>query len=84
MLLALLPGPLRKVFGIGGTGGLAPMSGDIAPFARDGLVDGDLNVRSVIDPELSLLCRPAREGGAPATLPLATDDIDPLLTIRFV
>ena len=49
--------------------------------------EGDLKVRSVIEPWLSLRCRPSRpwiELPRPTMLPLPMDDCDPRLTMRLV
>ena len=59
--------------------------GDVVPFAcRAG--DGDLNVRSVIEPPLFVLCKPPRPPLAPppATLPLPVELADPRLIMRLV
>lgn len=73
-------------FGRAGTGGTSG-GGDLAPETlSEG--DGDLNVRSVIDPALFCLDSPPLptppRAPLPMTLPLPTDDCDPRRAIRFV
>lgn len=56
-----------------------------APFARDGLGEVPLNVRSVIELELFDRCSPGLPFCAPcAPLPLVTDDTEPLRNILLV
>lgn len=72
-------------FGTAGTGG-ALLAEEVKLFDLPG--DGDLNVRSVIDPPLSRRCRAPRPGTPPLPFvtiePLPVEDTDPRLTIRFV
>lgn len=76
---------LGMFFGSAGTGG-ASGAGDTASFERPG--DGDLKVRSVMDPPLFCRCSPPLPAPPreppPITLPLPTDDTDPRRTMRFV
>lgn len=71
--------------GIDGTGGASCAAGT-APFVDARAGEGDLNVRSVIDPELSCLTRPRPMPPLPPPmmLPLPIEDCDPRLTMRFV
>jgi len=75
--------PPRISLGIEGTGG-ASEAAEIEPL-RPG--EGDLNVRSVIDPLLLLRCNPPLPTPPLVLLPitlLLTELCDPLLTMRFV
>lgn len=83
VLLARLGGPLRSVFGSGGTGGCVTC-GDLAPL-RDGLCEDVRNVRSVIELELFDRCRPGLPSAVfPAPLPVVTDETEPRRIILFV
>jgi hypothetical protein len=76
----------RMLAGSAGTGGASRAAG-IAPLARPP-GDGDLKVRSLMEPLLLFLCRlplpiPPRIP-LPMTLPPFTEDCDPLRTMRLV
>jgi hypothetical protein len=67
--------------GTGGTFGGGEL-GDVVPLPGPG--DGLLNVRSVIEPLLFVLCSPPRPVLPRVPGPLPFDEADPRRTIRFV
>lgn len=75
----------RMLAGSAGTGGASGAAG-IAALERPG--DGDLKVRSLIEPELLFLCRPTRPTlprvPLPITLPPVTELCEPRRTMRLV
>lgn len=75
----------RMLTGSAGTGGASGAAG-IAALERPG--DGDLKVRSLMEPLLLFLCRPTRPTPPrvplPITLPPPTELCEPLLTMRLV
>lgn len=66
-----------------GTGGASYAAGT-APRGESRPGEGDLKVRSVMDPELFCRTSAPRLAGRPGTALLPTELTDPLLTIRFV